>query len=411
MASFNLYLDTRKARKDGTFTVKIRATHNRVTRYFPTQYKFEEKEYLKIMKGNRLNDQQEKAKSKMEALLEKAKEISRDLDVFTFESFSLRFTGKGSANDLLKALQERITENQINGKIGTASIDRNTLSSLKLYLKEKGKPEELQMNDITAKWLEDLEMWYNHRGISSTTIYIQITRIRAAINKAIQMQIFDKRKYPFGKEKYTAPTPNNSKRALTQDQLEMFLSYIPKTDQEQFAKDFWVFSFLSSGMNLGDVFSLKWSDFNGKESFTFTRRKTKTRSKKKTEIKIFLRPEHWEILNRYGTRKLGENKYVFNIIEPNQDLGRQHQLLKMAVNKVNTYLKNIGEDLGFEFGMSSYFARHTYATRLMKTAPIAYISKQLGHTNISTTEEYLGSFEKEEAMQYEENLIPKEIRR
>src|SRR5690606_3640676 len=115
-----------------------------------------------------------------------------------------------------------------------------------------------------------------------TTIYMQITRIRAAINKAIQLEVFDKRKYPFGKEKdgkYSAPTPKNTKRALTQDQLLTFLSYKPKTDQEQFAQDFWTFSYLSSGMNLGDVFSLKWGDFNGKKSFTFLRRKTKTRAK------------------------------------------------------------------------------------------------------------------------------------
>ncbi|MBB6327108.1 integrase [Algoriphagus iocasae] len=410
MATFNLYLDTRKTRKDGTFTVKVRATHRRTTRYYPLQYKFTEKEYLKIMKGNRLTESQEKAKSKMDALLEKAKEIAQDLDVFSFEAFAVRFTGKGNSNDLLKALQERITENQTNGKVGTASIDKDTLSSLKLYLKEKGKPLQLQMTDITPKWLEGLEAWYNSRGISSTTIYIQITRIRAAINQAIQMKIFDARKYPFGKVKegkYSAPTPKNTKRALTQDQLIAFLNYEPKTDQEQFAKDFWIFSFLSSGINLGDVFSLKWSDFKGKESFTFTRRKTKTRSKKSIEITIYLKPEHWEIIGRHGGRKLGGNDHVFNIIEPGLSPEREHQLLKMAVNKVNTYLKNISEKLGFEFGISSYSARHSYATRLMKTAPIAYISKQLGHSNIATTEEYLGSFEKAEAQEYEANLLPK----
>lgn len=407
MASINLYLDTRKSRKDGTFTVKIRVTHNRVTRYYPTAFKFDENEFAKIMKGNRITPEQSEQRDRLRNLEMAAKKIVEDLEVFTFESFGVRFTGKGTANDLLKALQERITENQTNGKIGTANIDRDTLTSLKLYLKDQGKPEEIKMNDVTQKWLEGLENWYQLRGISSTSIYIQITRIRAAINKAIQMQIFDKRKYPFGKEKYSPPTPNNSKRALTQDQLTAFLNYQPKTDQEKFAKDFFVFSFLSSGMNLGDVFSLKWSDFKGKESFTFTRRKTKARSKKKVEITIFLRPEHWAIIAEYGSKKIGKNDFVFNIIDPNQDSERQHILLKMAVNKVNTYLKAIGKSLDFDFGLSSYFARHTYATRLMKTAPIAYISKQLGHSNIATTEEYLGSFEKAEALGYEENLIPK----
>lgn len=407
MASINLYLDTRKARKDGTFTVKIRVTHNRVTKYYPTVYSFDEKEYSKIIKGNRLSESQEKFRSKMLGLLDKAKEIVQDLDFFSFESFGLRFTGKGTSNDLLVALQERANENQTNGKIGTADIDRDTITSLKRYLKAKRKPEQIQMNDVTIQWLVDLEKWYVQEGIGPTTIYIRITRIRAAINKAIQMQIFDKKKSPFGKDKYTPPTPNNNKRALTQSQLVDFMNYTPVTTGEEFAKDFWMFSFLSSGMNLGDVFSLKWSDFNGKESFTFSRRKTRTRSKKKTDITIFLRPEHWEIIGRHGSKKIGGNDYVFGIIHPSQEVDRQHQLLKIAVNRVNSYLKIIGENLGFDFGMSSYFARHTYATRLMKTAPVAYISKQLGHTNIATTEEYLGGFEKNEAMKYEENLIPK----
>ena len=60
-------------------------------------------------------------------------------------------------------------------------------------------------------------------------------------------------------------------------------------------------------------------------------------------------------------------------------------------------MKIVGQELGFTETITTYTARHSYATTLKRSgANIAYISESLGHNDLSTTEHYLASFEKEE---------------
>jgi integrase len=58
--------------------------------------------------------------------------------------------------------------------------------------------------------------------------------------------------------------------------------------------------------------------------------------------------------------------------------------------KMNTYLKEIGDLCGIGKNLTFHLARHTFATTttLAKGVPIETISKMLGHTNIKATQIY-----------------------
>ncbi|CDN32525.1 transposase [Mucinivorans hirudinis] len=58
--------------------------------------------------------------------------------------------------------------------------------------------------------------------------------------------------------------------------------------------------------------------------------------------------------------------------------------------KMNAYLKEIGDLCGLEKNLTFHLARHTFATTitLAKGVPIETVSKMLGHTNIKTTQIY-----------------------
>ena len=59
-------------------------------------------------------------------------------------------------------------------------------------------------------------------------------------------------------------------------------------------------------------------------------------------------------------------------------------------------MKKICEDLKLGVTVSTYWARHSFATFLKwKGVSIEVISEALGHTDISTTQNYLDSFEDE----------------
>lgn len=67
-------------------------------------------------------------------------------------------------------------------------------------------------------------------------------------------------------------------------------------------------------------------------------------------------------------------------------------------------MKLIGKELKIEMGLTSYVARHSFATVLKNSGVnIALISEALGHSELSTTQIYLDSFENsqfDEAMKH-----------
>lgn len=62
----------------------------------------------------------------------------------------------------------------------------------------------------------------------------------------------------------------------------------------------------------------------------------------------------------------------------------------LSNQKMNSYLKEIGDLCGIKKNLTFHLARHTFATTttLSKGVPIETVSKMLGHTNIQTTQIY-----------------------
>lgn len=62
----------------------------------------------------------------------------------------------------------------------------------------------------------------------------------------------------------------------------------------------------------------------------------------------------------------------------------------LSNQKMNSYLKEIGDLCGIKKNLTFHLARHTFATTttLAKGIPIETVSKMLGHTNIETTQIY-----------------------
>ena len=75
-----------------------------------------------------------------------------------------------------------------------------------------------------------------------------------------------------------------------------------------------------------------------------------------------------------------------------------------VLGKVNRELKKLGEQIGLQIPLTTYVARHTYATVLKREGVnVALISESLGHSNIQTTQIYLDPFENsqiDEAMKH-----------
>lgn len=56
---------------------------------------------------------------------------------------------------------------------------------------------------------------------------------------------------------YEIPTGQNVKKALKDFDIHHILTYTPEKADQQTAIDFWIFSYLCSGINFADIISLK----------------------------------------------------------------------------------------------------------------------------------------------------------
>jgi integrase len=102
------------------------------------------------------------------------------------------------------------------------------------------------------------------------------------------------------------------------------------------------------------------------------------------------------IMDKWGNIDKSPDSYIFGFLNGDETPLQITKRIRDVISNCNRRLRKIGKAIGIE-GLSTYTARHSYATVLKRSgANIAYISESLGHNDLKTTENYLASFEKEE---------------
>ena len=96
-----------------------------------------------------------------------------------------------------------------------------------------------------------------------------------------------------------------------------------------------------------------------------------------------------ELIDKYDTTG---SPYLLPIIKSNGKDERQQY--KSEAHRINNNLKKIGERLGLAIPLTTYVARHGWASiAKSKNIPIATISEAMGHDSETTTRIYLASLD------------------
>ncbi len=129
----------------------------------------------------------------------------------------------------------------------------------------------------------------------------------------------------------------------------------------------------------------------------YKRRKTRRGSTVK-EFNIKITEEAQRILDYYADPKKDEG-LAFPIMRDVINTADQQYVYDLYQNRLrnhNRRLAAIGKSIGLEDNLTTYVARHTFATAgLHKGISKAQIGDMLGHTNYYTTEAYFDDFDKE----------------
>ncbi|MBZ9650624.1 site-specific integrase [Psychroflexus montanilacus] len=389
-ANATIYHDTNRPKADGSCSVKIKITFNRKRIYFSTGVDLTTDEFEKVFYSKRKTEDQKVIKSTIEYFENKANDIIKKLKVFSFEIFKEHYLEYRNVNDSVSyAFDKYIETLELNDKISTASCYKCAKTSIDKFHKN------LTFADITPRFLKKYENWMKIQGNSITTVSMYLRSLRAIYNQ----QDIDKSIYPFGigSKKYTIPTSKNTKKALTIDEIGKIYNYESElSSAEDMAKDYWLFLYLSNGMNVKDFCLLKWSNINN-NMLTYKRAKTRDSRKEPKNITVALKPESLAIIKKWGQPSLNQGAYIFPHFEINMTAKQQRKVCQNLTKIINKYMKRIAKEIGIEKNVTTYFARHSFATVLKRSgAKIEMISELLGHSNVGVTENYLDSFENDQ---------------
>ncbi len=399
----SIVLDKRTKKKNDTYPVKLRITHNRDSRKYNTGYSLTETDFNKVMQKNPRGQHGEK-KFELEALRKHAEGIIRNMLVFSFDEFYPRYTGKGGEPaQVYPGFTSYIEELKREERIGTAIAYQCAMNSFK----EFHPNQKLYFKNVDVAFLKRYANWMiKHKGNSNTTVGIYIRSLRTLYNKAIRSGFVSQESYPFGNSKhgkYQIPSSRNVKKALSIKDIEKIFKYNPRSEKESLYRDVWIFSYLTNGANIKDICLLKYKDIKN-DRIVFRRAKTSGSSKNSKHIVAVKTQQTADIIERWGNELKPEN-HVFPFFSGRETPEQIKQKTNNLVSSINQCLKRIARELNIDTNISTYTARHSFATILKRSGvPVAYISDALGHADQKTTENYLSGFEDDAIRDIAKNL-------
>lgn len=310
---------------------------------------------------------------------------------------------KATRRVLLLAYIEEIVQGMVLAKkLKNASVYRDLSSQLQKFIKAEYEVADLPFERVNVAFCQEWENTLRATGAADTTISNRYRTLRAVFNKAIATGVAKPEYYPFArtvaeKHKFSIGRfdVSTAKRALSREAVERIEGLEPTTDRQRLAKEVFLFSFYVGGINFVDLAQLRWQDVsfdaNGQpERLHYVRQKTGG----KFAFRL-LEPAAAILMAYEPLTRASAKSYVFPILDagrhvsPTQIDNPLHKVLGM----VNKDLKLLAEQVGIPTPLTTYVARHSFATTLHQEIDnIGMVSQAMGHKTAAVTATYLDSF-------------------
>ena len=310
---------------------------------------------------------------------------------------SMRNMTVGSYLDLFIS---QLTE---ENRLGYAESFKGLKSSLLLYCKSL----DIKFSAIDNQWLKGYELHLKKGGKSKNTIGIRFRSLRALYNKAIADEVVKKEYYPFDTFRVSQYHEQTKKRAIKREDIKRIINLDLRTITNyrspylDLGRDLFVFSYLTCGINLADMARIRYADvFN--ERLQYHRKKTNKL------ITCKLQEPALNIIEKYRKENALPEDYIFPILD--RKVHKTETQIRDKVRKANKAankaLHKIEDKLGLPIELTTYVARHSFATVLKHSGvSTSIISESLGHSSEKVTQIYLDSFDNEQIDNAMKNLL------
>lgn len=375
MATFKICVFDHQQREDGTFPVSIRVTWKRQSAYIKTEYRVSKKQLRIAGKNFELKDafllrEFNNRIADYEDI--KLKKLGSKIHSYTAKELAVYFEKQTNGGDGEIDFIQFGRNYATNKKKNYAHIFNATINALVDFA---GR-EIIMFSEVTSVFLRQFEAHLkterkvkrkNQKGdlietiespVSDMTIRNYTSNIRTLFNAAINEYNDEERgeitirNYPFKKYK-VKPLQETKKRNIPIQDIRAIWQF-PDTELTErgiIARDVFILSFLLVGTNTVDLYEMSNESIsNGR--ITYNRQKTAGRRMDDAEISIRIEPEAQELIDKYRSRNKGR---AFNFSE-------RYANSQAFVTNVNKGLKMVADKLGLNVELSTYYARHSWAT-------------------------------------------------
>jgi len=295
---------------------------------------------------------------------------------FTADMIIDIFKSSDNNDSFIVFANQLITELKIAGKRRTAETYSASVNSISRF---HGN-DDISFDDMNSNLIMRYESYLKSSGLCPNSTSFYMRNLRAIYNRAVEKQLTEQR-HPF-KRVYTG-IDKTIKRAVPLKIIRKIRDLDFKVDPAMdYARNIFMFSFYTRGMSFIDMAYLRKNDL--KDGILSYRRR-------KTGQQLFIKWEKpmQQIVSKYDT---SGSPYLLPIIR--NIAADDRQQYKNAAHKVNIYLKRLGRQIGLSMPLTSYVARHAWASiAKSKNIPVSVISEAMGHDSESTTRIYLASLD------------------
>ena len=299
---------------------------------------------------------------------------------------------KNAKDDLRLYMPEVIGMLKREGKFPAMHVYACTLRSYEKFCAEERYPKNttasLSMQEIfTPERLKEYEDWLTGQQSSPNTISTYMRTLQAVYNRWMSPGIEGYNPVLF-KDIYTK-VESRTKRALTAEQMEQLRNtdFSVLTLRQQQVLTYFLLMFMLRGMPFIDLAHLRKSDLRN-------RRITYRRHKTGKLMVVDVPPDAMRLLQKY--RDKTDSEYLFPLLHGGLFMEEHHHRYQETLRHFNRELARLMKQLLPGVSVSSYTARHTWATLAYHSGvPVGLISQSLGHSSIRVTMTYLKPFDAE----------------
>ena len=396
MATFAFVLWTQKQKPTGEVPIYLRITEHRKPRYISTGIAVLPKQWNDQKQEIRKNhDNHVPLNDYLERLLTEAKNTELQLkenprDKIASTTIKKAMTGDiEQSTDFKEYAQEYVQHLKDRDQYWQWKKVRLVVEKIDDFT--DGTP--LPFADITPTFLRQFDTWLQtNRENSVNTRYKNLSVFRRIIRQAIKDQIIPVEQNPF--LHYELHQEKTSKDKLTLNEIQKLeRADLTPGSWVWHSRNYFLFSFYCAGIRFGDLCCLRWKNV-ARGRLQYTMNKTGTRKRLK------LIPQAKAILRHYGPETYDPERYIFPLLENDQEYRTDEALKKRIAARnalVNKYLKDLMKAAKVTTNISFHIARHSFADYARQKGMDLYaLSKALGHSSLTITENYLKSFDEEQ---------------